>query len=80
MGIALDFLNQQATAKGLSKTLILSDILQSGQSPDELYKTVAELVKNKSIQRIVGIGTEISKQESKFLSVEKTFFETSAFF
>ena len=55
LGIALDFLNQQATAKGLSKTLILSDILQSGQSPDELYKTVAELVKNKSIQRIIGI-------------------------
>jgi len=75
LGIALDFLNQQATAKGLSKTLILSDILQSGQSPDELYTTVAELVKNKSIQRIIGIGTEISKQESKFLSIHKTFFE-----
>ena len=75
LGIALDFLNQQATAKGLSKTLILSDILQSGQSPDELYKTVAELVKNKSIQRIVGIGAEISKQESKFQSIDKTFFE-----
>jgi len=75
LGIALDFLNQQATAKGLSKTLILSDILQSGLSPDELYKTVAELVKNKSIQRVIGIGTEISKQESKFLSVDKTFFE-----
>jgi Alr-MurF fusion protein len=33
LGIALDFLNQQATAKNLSKTLILSDILQSGQAP-----------------------------------------------
>ena len=75
LGIALDFLNQQATAKGLSKTLILSDILQSGQSSDELYKTVAELVKNKSIQRIIGIGAEISKEESKFLSIDKTFFE-----
>ena len=29
LGIALDFLNQQATAKNLSRTLILSDILQS---------------------------------------------------
>jgi alanine racemase len=75
LGIALDFLNQQATAKNLSKTLILSDILQSGQSPDELYKTVAELVKNKNIQRIVGIGSEILKHESVFQSIEKTFFE-----
>ena len=75
LAIALDFLNQQATAKNLSKTLILSDILQSGQSPDELYKTVAELVKNKKIQRIIGIGTEISKHESEFQSLDKTFFE-----
>ena len=75
LGIALDFLNQQATAKNLSKTLILSDILQSGQTPDDLYKTVAGLVKNKNIQRIVGIGTEISKHEAEFKSVETTFFE-----
>ena len=75
LGIALDFLNQQATAKNLSKTLILSDILQSGQSPDELYKTVAGLVKNKNIQRVIGIGTEISKHEALFQSLDKTFFE-----
>ena len=75
LGIALDFLNQQATAKNLSKTLILSDILQSGQSPDDLYKTVAGLVKNKNIQRVIGIGTEISKHEALFQSLDKTFFE-----
>jgi len=75
LGIALDFLNQQATAKNLSKTLILSDILQSGQSPDELYQTVAELVKNKNIQRIIGVGAEIAKHESLFQSLDKTFFE-----
>ena len=75
LGIALDFLNQQATAKNLSKTLILSDILQSGLAPDDLYKTVAGLVKNKNIQRIIGIGTEISKHEAVFQSLDKTFFE-----
>ena len=75
LGIALDFLNQQATAKNLSKTLILSDILQSGLAPDELYKTVAGLVKNKNIQRIIGIGTEISKHEAVFQSLDKTFYE-----
>jgi len=80
LSIALDFLNQQATAKNLSKTLILSDILQSGQSPAELYKTVAELVKNKSVHRIIGIGTEISTRADEFQSVEKTFFENTADF
>jgi len=77
LSIALDFLNQQATAKNLSKTLILSDILQSGQTAEELYKTVAELVRNKNIQRIVGIGTEISKQTDQFQDVVKDFFHTT---
>ena len=75
LGIALDFLNQQATAKNLSKTLILSDILQSGQTTEELYKTVSELVKNKNIQRIIGIGSDISRYADKFELIDKTFFE-----
>lgn len=75
LSIALDFLNQQATAKNLSKTLILSDILQTGQTPDELYKTVAELVKNKNVQRIIGIGSEIGKQADKFDAINTVFFE-----
>ena len=77
LGIALDFLNQQSSANNLSKTLILSDILQSGQVPAELYKTVAKLVENKAIHRIVGIGSEISKHADTFQNIEKTFFETT---
>ncbi len=77
LNIALDFLNQQATAKNLSRTLILSDILQSGQSADALYKRVAELVKSKNILRIIGIGTEISKHADKFQLIEKDFFNTT---
>ena len=75
LSIALDFLNQQAAAKNLSKTLILSDILQTGLSPEELYKTVAELVTNKNVQRIIGIGTEISNHADKFQLTEKVFFD-----
>jgi len=75
LSIALDFLNQQAAAKNLSKTLILSDILQTGLSSEELYKTVAELVANKNVQRIIGIGTEISKHADKFQLNEKVFFD-----
>ena len=77
LSIALDFLNQQATAKNLSKTLILSDILQTGLSPIALYQIVSELIKNKNIQRIVGIGTEISKQIDVFPDIIKDFFQTT---
>ena len=77
LSIALDFLNQQATAKNLSKTLILSDILQSGQTPEELYKTVSNLVQNKNLQRIIGIGTEISKQADLFELPSKIFFDNT---
>ncbi len=75
LGIALDFLNQQATAKNLSKTLILSDILQTGLSSEELYQTVAGLVANKDIHQIIGIGTEISQHADKFQMAEKSFFD-----
>jgi len=80
LGIALDFLNQQATAKNLSRTLILSDILQSGQSAEELYKTVSELVANKNIQRIIGIGTEISRQADNFSAINTSFFDDTESF
>jgi alanine racemase len=77
LGIALDFLNQQATAKNLSRTLILSDILQSGHSSEELYQTVADLVRNKNVQSFIGIGTQISMHASRFESIKKTFFENT---
>jgi alanine racemase len=77
LSIALDFLNQQSTAKKLSKTLILSDILQTGQTSTELYKTVSKLIQNKSVQQIIGIGTEISKNADKFRDAKKIFFENT---
>ena len=81
LSIALDFLNQQATASDemstLSRTIILSDILQSGQSPEVLYQNVANLLDNKSVNRIVGIGGEISKHLDLFDTAEKYFFATT---
>lgn len=80
LSIALDFLAQQATAKNMSKTLILSDIFQSGKEPDELYCSVAELVEKKDIERFIGIGSDISKYEQCFNVPQKSFFaDTDAF-
>lgn len=72
--IALDFLNQQKQHP--KRTLILSDIFQSGKNEDELYKEVAQLVKEKGVNKIFGIGEAISRQSKQF-ETEKTFFKTT---
>ena len=42
LGIALDFLNQQT--QHTKKTVILSDILQSGRDPDSLYREISGIL------------------------------------
>ncbi len=54
LAIALNFLNQQNQHS--KKTLILSDILQSGKEEGRLYSEVAAMINNKGIDRFFGIG------------------------
>ncbi|KQO34418.1 alanine racemase [Flavobacterium sp. Leaf82] len=63
--IALDFLESQQK-KNASKTIILSDIFQSGFSNEELYSKVAQLISDNKINRVIGIGTTISSFADKF--------------
>ncbi len=72
--IALDFMNQQNQHH--EKVVILSDIMQSGQNSIDLYTNVAELVKNKKVNKFIGIGPSISKQADKF-DMESYFFEST---
>ncbi len=77
--IALDFLQQQQ--QHAKRTLILSDILQSGKSSGELYAGVAAILEQKNINRFIGIGPEISKQRNAFQNIPETaFFFSSAEF
>ncbi len=62
--IALDFLENQKQHQ--QKTIIISDIFQSGLSNDELYSKVAELIVTNSIDRVIGIGETISTYKNKF--------------
>ena len=77
MARAIDFLNQQKQHP--KKTLILSDILQSGRNEEALYKEVAELIHKKGIARLIGIGEGISNQMKQF-NVEKSFYQSTADF
>ncbi len=55
--IALNFLEQQSPRQ--KRHLFLSDILQSGRMPAELYREVAQLLVAKKIHKLTGIGTNI---------------------
>ena len=76
LDIALDFMNRRPELDNKPKTLILSDILQTGLDASELYKQVAEMVSHRGIDRLIGVGPEISAAHSLF-SVKKTFFANS---
>ncbi len=73
--IALDFLAQQH--QHTNRTVILSDILQSGKSSMDLYKEVAAILQQKKINRFIGIGPEISKQQHAFKDIAQTYFFSS---
>lgn len=74
LDIALDFMNRRPGA--LEKTLILSDILQTGLPAAELYARVADMVNHRGIGQVVGVGPEISAFAHLFAAPLKHFFPT----
>ena len=77
LDIALDFMNRRAkeqAAKG--RTLILSDIFQTGIPAEELYAKVAEMLKSRGVERLIGVGPAISAAHTLF-SIKKSFYPTS---
>ena len=83
LDIALDFMNRRETTSppelggvrgGLNKTLILSDIYQSGSSPEALYAQVSDLCVKRGVEKFIGIGPELSAQADRIRINEKCFF------
>lgn len=62
--IALDFLFQQQQHQ--RKTVILSDILQSGKEPQQLYREVANALRLRKIHRFIGIGPTLKLNKHLF--------------
>lgn len=75
--IALDFQQQRKVEQSLKKTLIISDILQTGLLPKSLYKHVAELVQQSGIEKLIGIGHDICENSKIFTVREKHFFRST---
>ena len=82
LDIALDFMNRRDNSspesgearRGLNKTLILSDIFQTGVSPETLYAQVSDLCVKRGISKFIGIGPELTAQADKILIADKQFF------
>jgi len=74
LNIALNMLNQQNQHQ--KKTLILSDILQSGRVEADLYSEVADLVHSNQIDRLIGIGSSITANADKF-DLETAFYSST---
>ena len=75
LSISLDFLQQQNQHP--KKTLIISDMLQSGQEAGKLYGKISEALNGRGIQRLIGIGPDISSHESSFTGIEQKYFYTT---
>ena len=84
LDIALDFMQRRRSLPGASSdrggngnTLILSDIQQSGMTQEELYHEVNDLCLKRGIDKLIGIGSDISSQRSLFTVGKKFFFATT---
>ncbi|MDR2145025.1 MAG: bifunctional UDP-N-acetylmuramoyl-tripeptide:D-alanyl-D-alanine ligase/alanine racemase [Tannerella sp.] len=77
LNAALDFQGNRNKDGKLKNTVILSDILQSGMSSKTLYGKVAELFQRKQVERLIGIGEEISRNSRLFAGFESDFYPST---
>ena len=78
--IALDFMERRSsTMPNLRHTLILSDIKQTGGSPESLYRTVLNCIEKRKIEKFIGVGKQIATQKELFeaSSIECHFFDST---
>jgi alanine racemase len=74
LAIALDFLEH--VKQSTKKTIILSDLLESGLSTDTLYKEVALNLKAARLDKVIAIGSSITELK-KWYTGEIHFFSTT---
>lgn len=85
LDIALDFLYRRSLlSQGgeekpvpMKRTLILSDILETGQNGPTLYRQVAQLATRRGVDRLIGVGSDISASADRF-GMEAVFYPNTA--
>ncbi len=77
LAIALNFMSRRHDDKSRGRTLILSDILQSGWLAKELYRTVAQYVESNGITKLIGVGKDIQSARKCFNVPEQYYFNST---
>jgi alanine racemase len=73
--VALDFMEQKHYHSGaIGKTLILSDIPESGIASDVLYNTVSRWIRDYGISKFIAVGTELFHQRELFKDFQNAHF------
>ena len=76
LDIALDFMNRRPDHEGRKRTLILSDIYQSGMDAATLYKEVSNIAVKRGVGKFIGIGSSLADNADIIGIDEKYFFST----
>ena len=76
LDIALNFMQRRPAGHAVRHTLVLSDILQSGEPAEALYARVATLVGSRGVDRLIGVGPELTAAAARF-PMEVRFFQTT---
>lgn len=63
---ALNFMDAFSKLKFEKRSLIISDVAGSGMDGDTLYENVASLIRQKSVNRVIAIGAEVSSHKEFF--------------
>ncbi len=75
LSIALDRLED--ISQGAPKTVIMSDITQSGYTADELYSRVAAMMRSHAVDKLYAIGDEITSAKRLFEGIDAEFYRTT---
>lgn len=73
---ALDFMHRRQTGRR-STTVIISDVMHETLEPSRLYREVAALLERHGIDRVIGVGEEISAH-SRYFAADSRFFPTTS--
>ncbi|GHN00043.1 bifunctional UDP-N-acetylmuramoyl-tripeptide:D-alanyl-D-alanine ligase/alanine racemase [Cytophagales bacterium WSM2-2] len=72
--ISLDFLANQHKTK---KTVILSDVLQSGLNQEKLAADINAMLRKNGVMRLVGIGPFLTSVKNSFSKIDSIFFKST---
>ena len=70
LDIALHFMNRRPEREGKSKTLILSDIQQTGVPPMMFYTHLSQMLQQQGVEQLIAIGPVISAHSHCFENLQ----------